>query len=197
MNGTRLSRVATLRRPPTRPASYSGTMAKRSPAETRALEALADAADAARAARKASKRLSDKPARALRRRAAEVAQWAAAPHDVAEHPKQVRRAAEKAAADLRRATHEELRAHTAREQARAALTQQRVRAAMTDSLPVVATVPAARGAGLPALVRPEAARRPQTFGSWVSMATMPEPGWSTDKWATENPPVSNDDALPR
>jgi hypothetical protein len=172
-------------------------MAKRPPAEIRALEALADAADAARAARKASKRIGDKPARALRRRAADVAQWAAASHAVAEHPKQVRRQAEKAAADLRRATHDALREHAARERLRAAVTQDRVRAAMTDSIPLVATVPAVRGQGVPALVRPEESRRGQTFGSWVSMATIPEPGWSTDKWATENPPVSSDDALPR
>lgn len=172
-------------------------MAKRPPAEARALEALADAAHAARAARKASKRIGDKAGRALRKRAADVAQWVAATDDVASHPKQVRRSAEKAAADLRRATHDAVRDQAARERARAAATQDRVRAAMADSLPVVATVPAARAAGLPAVVRPEATRGAQTFGSWVSMATIPDPGWSTDKWTTENPPVSSDDALPR
>lgn len=156
-------------------------MAKRPPAELRALEALADAADAARAARKASKRLAEKPARALRKQAAQAAGWIAAHQDVVEHPKDVRRGAERTAADLRRATHTALREQAARERARATATQDRVRAAMTDSVPIVATVPAARGAGVPALVRPEAARRHQTFGSWVSIATMPEPGWSTDR----------------
>src|SRR3546814_12413891 len=111
-------------------ASYSGTMAKRPPAEVRALEALADAADAARAARKASKRLAEKPARALRKRAAEAAGWIAAHQDVVERPKDVRRGAERTAADLRRAPHSALREHSARERARAQATPERVRAAM-------------------------------------------------------------------
>jgi hypothetical protein len=171
-------------------------MAKRSPAEQRAREAVADAVDAAKAARRTAKRVGGKPARRLRLLADETV-VSVGRLDAAGHPDRAARTAREAASRLRLATDAALRAHTAKQRERAAETQERVRAAMAASAPVVATVPPARVAGLPALVRPEAARRRQTFGSWVSMATIPEPGWSADRWATENPPVSSDDALPR
>ncbi|QEW03856.1 hypothetical protein [Microbacterium lushaniae] len=140
-------------------------MVKRPPAEARALAALEDVAEAVRAARKTAKRIDDKPARALRKRAAQAAALAQTAGDAVEHPNRMRRAAEKAAAELREATHDALRAQVARELARAEGTQQRVRAAMTESGPVVSTVPAARDTGVPPLVRPEDARRRQTLGS--------------------------------
>lgn len=172
-------------------------MSQPSPAALRALAAIEDAADAARAARKVAKRLDGKPARALRRRAHDAAaQLDLARAEVGADPKRARKDAEKTAARMRRATHDALSAHAARERRRAHATQERVRAAMTDSVPVVHAVrPPAPG--LPAMVRPEALRRGQTWGSWVSIATMPEPGWSADRWATEKPPVSSDDELPK
>ncbi len=36
-----------------------------------------------------------------------------------------------------------------------------------------------------------------TCGSCVSIATMPDPGWATGMWATENPAGSSADELPR
>ncbi|MCK6067501.1 MULTISPECIES: hypothetical protein [Microbacterium] len=140
-------------------------MEKRPPAEARALAALPEVAEAVRAARKTAKRIDDKPARDLRKRAARVEALAAAAGEGAEHPNQARRKTVKAAAALRDATHDALRAQVARELARAEGTQQRVRAAMTESGPVVSTVPAARDTGVPPLVRPEDVRRRQTLGS--------------------------------